>query len=170
MVKLYVASFGYRDIIQQILKYNSLDQYFSDILTPSSFIDRYGNSYEDGIAMDDKNQMIQETITNNDFSNPLLIDDSRHNIIVAKNNGYNVFKVDARDALTDMDADIILNIINECKIDVIFIDADNTLFVEHVTSEYVYKLIEQNKLNEFDPSLVHIASGFFKLLDALKNI
>jgi hypothetical protein len=163
-----LVSFGYNQIIKKILEYYNILEYFISIETPSNYKNKYGDTYFDGYSMNDKNQMIEKIMTINKFKNCLLVDDSLFNVISAEKVGYYTYHVKSDSGITVEDANEIIKIINKNNIDIIFIDADKTLFVEHVTSKYIYKLERTNLINTFDPSKATISDGAYILIQNMK--
>lgn len=153
----YVASFGYKGVIAKILAHYDLDSYFQTILTPSQF------GFEDGEAMDDKNEMILSL----GCVRPLLIDDSETNIDAAVDQGWLVYKVNPDEALTLADVSKIRSIMDRYHPDAIILDADQTMFVEHVTAEMVYPIEEEggDPVAMLDPSQATLAAGLMDLLN-----
>lgn len=54
----------------------------------------------------------------------------------------------------------------------IFIDADQTMFQEHVTFNMVYPIVDRGEdpVAMIDPEKVHIAPGLFRLLQGIEKI
>jgi hypothetical protein len=164
MVHLVIASFGFKLVISNTLKANDLK--VLDILTPAQFEDDDG-PFEDGCEMDDKNAMIAKYAATPALA--LLVDDSETNIHAAQMAGHLVYKVDPDTGLTESDVDVIVSIVQKHGVTHVFIDADQTIFKEHVTSDYIYDWDEEHHDggNGFDCSKIVLSPGTVKLFKAL---
>ena len=144
--KIYIASFGYRDVIQFLIDACGLTNHIEDIFTGKSFEE------PEGRERGDKNDMLALLLprAKDRTKKILLVDDSTNNIEAAREEGYHVFKVDPDNALTREDADTILNILDtNSEITTIVFDADLTLFNEHITAWYVYEYLDQKGRQTF---------------------
>lgn len=159
-IPIFIASFGYKDIIKKIIEEKNIDHHFKDVLTPGIFDD-----YEDGIGMIDKNRMIEFILKKYGFNKPFLVDDSGTNIKNARKEGYLSYHISYKGGINDNDANNIIRIIETDLPDVLILDADETLFKEHVTCQFIYKMIKYRKdLSTFNTNLVHLGDGVSHLL------
>ena len=159
--KIFIASFGSTDVIHNTLCLHHLK--VDDIYTSG----RYEN-YEDGDGMDDKNQMIQDACKQHHLHKPFLIDDSKHNIVQALTiDGAGAYHVQGSKGLTDTDVETLLPLLEGH--DAIFIDADKTLFRDHITSEFLYDWLDAgHAASTLDVTKVVLAEGSKTLLAALR--
>lgn len=163
-MKLFIASFGFQDVIQQILEYYKIKGIFTEIVTPGKFPE-----YEDGYAMDNKNEMLSYICEKHGLKRPFLIDDSNINVKEAFKIYKTGFWIQPEKGISLEESKKIENRIKEDKPDCIVFDADLTLFKEHVTSEFVYPMIQNKKdITSFPCHLVHLSVGFLALLEKLK--
>jgi hypothetical protein len=161
-MKIFIASFGSRIWIHKKMTESTIHCPVTDIYTPGRF-----DGYEDGDPMDNKNEMIHKAREEYGCSRPLLVDDSRANIDALEEwmDGY---WVSGKNGITKEDAATILRNIDEHAYDAIFLDADMTLFRDHVTSKYFYDWIDLGKdLEEFDVSVITMAEGSNDLFQGL---
>lgn len=166
--KLCIVSFGYADVIIKILKYYKIINYFISIETPKNYKNKYGDKYHDGYSMVDKNKMIKSVLKKYKYKNALFVDDTYFYLLSAERLGIHTYHIQSKNGISVDDAINIMNIINEYNIDIVFIDADKTLFCEHITSKYIYNLEKMNKIESFDPSEAKLSVGTYFLLNLIK--
>jgi hypothetical protein len=159
-MKVFIASFGSKDVIRNVLALHGLR--VDDVYTSGRY-----DGYEDGEGMDDKNEMILDACETHHLSKPFLIDDSKTNIDripIIKDSGS--YHVKGKAGLTLEDAKEILALLSDY--DSVFIDADLTLFRDHVTSELLYPWQEAGKsASSLDVTKIVLAEGARSLLNRL---
>jgi len=161
-MKIFIASFGSKDIIQRTLDFHGL--HVHGVLTPGDYEEE---GFEDGDPMDDKNRMIKEACEKHGCRHPFLVDDSLGNIkaLPSTTLGYHVR---GSEGLSTDDSRAILREVVDAGCDAVFLDADLTLFAEHVTSRYYYPLVEKDlPTTDFDVAHVVLAKGTNSLLQGL---
>ena len=161
--RVLIASFGSKDIIQRTMDLHRF--HVHEVLTPGDY---HEEGYEDRDSMDDKNRMIQDACEKHGCQRPFLVDDSLSNIQALPSTTLG-FQVQGTQGLTREDARMILEQVAKAGCDAVFIDADLTLFAEHVTSKYYYPLLEAGLgASDFDVSQVILADGADVLLRGLQ--
>lgn len=169
-LKIYVASFGFKEVIERVLKERNIE--VDGIITPSFF---YG--YYDGEAMDNKNAMLREIADISGCSRILLVDDDVHNVseaLTVSNNKRRVwsYHVEGEEGIqSGLQVQEILTVIRQNDIECLVLDADMTLFEDHVTSKYVYPLLRRKKeVSDLNTSLIALADGIPELLSGINDL
>lgn len=164
-MKIFIASFGSKDIIQRTLDVHGFQVH--GVLTPGDYEEE---GFEDGDPMDDKNRMMEEACEKHGCMRPFLVDDSLGNLkaLPSTTRGYHVR---GTEGLSLDDSKAILQEVVDTGCDAVFLDADLTLFAEHVTSRYYYPLVEKDlPSTDFDVANVVLAEGAVPLLQGLSRM
>ena len=161
-MNIFIASFGSKVVISNILVLHQLP--VTDIYTSGRY-----DGFEDGEAMENKNKMIEDACEIHHLHKPFLIDDSKKNIdeLKWKRKDAGGYHVRGNQGLSIED---VKNIEGQIQgYDAFFIDADMTLFRDHITSKYLYPWQDAGHCaSDMDVTQVVLAEGarpLFKLLN-----
>lgn len=98
--RLYIVTFGYKLLVDRILRRLGLRDYFSDIVTPADFKDEHGKAMlENSGALGTKNPMLELVHAQLMASSPLvpvrrssivLVDDDYRNVVAAVEPGFQI--------------------------------------------------------------------------------
>jgi len=159
-MKIFIASFGSKVWIQKKMKGYPI----VDIYTSGGF-----DGFMDGDPMKSKNPMIERARKEYGVQKPLLVDDSKDNLDLLED-GVEGYWIRGNVGITKKDATEILSRISERGYDSLFLDADKTLFRDHVTSRYYYDWMDADKDEEaFDVETnILLAEGGEDLFQGLK--
>lgn len=135
-----IGSFGFKPVIKIIMELAGRFDDVQGILTPSDF----APDNTDGVEMTNgKNDMLESIRNGHSKSKILLIDDSDENIDLANKAGFITYHVKGKAGITKKDVKGIKELFKKNEILGILLDADLTLFRIHVTSEKIYRILEE---------------------------
>lgn len=162
MVKLFVASFGYRRVIAHTLKHHGVLSRIHDIVTPACVLK------PEGTALQDKNELIARCCKEHKIARPLLVDHWRDHIEAARDAGYFAYKAQPYFGLTLRDSERIIREVKEGGVDAVVFEVDHVLCEGHITPQYVGAVLRGGQL--FDPPEVNLCEGAAPCLRSLNRL
>jgi len=157
--RVFLASFGYRKIIEHVLKHHKLTNLFTEVLTPAVV------GLPEGIEAANKNSMINYGLKQHQLSKALLVDHVKDNVDAATREGRWGYWLDYHKGLTHKDTEAILELVEKNNVDAVFLSVDASLFKGHVTPQYIYRALTGCSLIE--PPDAALSEGVKPLLQAL---
>jgi len=140
--RFHIASFGYQHFIIKILKELDLFDLFTHIFTSEGCeeVDKNGDSYG-------KNLMLNAILPGvpNRKRKILLLDDSKNNCELAKQEGYYAITTSPKGINYPQGLEIYALLHRHPEITDIVLDADFTLVKDHCTSKYAIPFLEQKQ-------------------------
>lgn len=151
MVRFFVASFGYKKVVQHLLDFHDLSRHVEAILTPASV------RMPEGVVQENKNLLLAYATLRYSVSNPVLVDYRVSCVDAARRAGYGAYHVYHPCGLTTSDVVKLQTFSRGKRVDAICLGIDNVLFQGHVIPQYIYNLLVESSV--YDPPNVQLSPG-----------
>ena len=146
--KLFVVSFGYKQVVKHMLESCGVQPLITEIITPAAI------GQHEGVALSNKNKLIQYGLDRHNLTRGMLLDHWKPHVDAVAAAGHWGYYVNFHRGLTVKDTNRIFHIVKKHSIDALFLSSDITIFQEYVTSQYIYKLFQTDSEVKLTPKQI----------------